>query len=46
MEDSRGFELLLADDAKGRPVTRFQQYDLAGNRLIDYCLQLIRYLRE
>ncbi len=37
MEDSRGFELLLADDAKGRPVTRFQQYDLAGNRLIDYC---------
>lgn len=36
MEDSRGFELLLADDSEGRPVTRFQQYDLAGNRLIDY----------
>ncbi len=35
-EDSRGFELLLADDAEGRPVTRFQQYDLAGNRMMDY----------
>jgi hypothetical protein len=36
MEGSRGFELLLADDAKGHPITRYQQYDLAGNRIADH----------